>query len=102
MKAQAVTTSAIAPEPFHTLILSSRQAKFEDKASRHVEDKGSRKVSGGTRTLSGAVIRSAEDAAEAQSDQPAMADLDPMLGLLKMLRSRSPRHHRPRWQGPTA
>ncbi|MGA3054607.1 MAG: hypothetical protein ABSD63_10400 [Candidatus Korobacteraceae bacterium] len=117
MKAQAVTTSAMAPGPFLTLILSSRQARFEDKVSRHIEDEASRKLSGDTTTLSGAVLRSAEDAAEAQSDQPAMVNLGPMLSgvpttrlgcawwggltLLKMLRRRTPRRDRHRWQGPT-
>ncbi len=92
MKAQAVTTSAMAPGPFLTSMLLSRQARFEDE--------GSRKVSGNTTGLSGAVLRSAEEAAEAQPDQPAMGHLGPELTLLTMLRRRSPRRDR-RWQGPT-
>jgi hypothetical protein len=93
MKRREVLTRAMALGPFLTLILSSRETNFEDE--------GSRKESGDTTTLPGAVIRSAEDAAEAQSDQPVMVNLGPMLTLLTMLRRRTSRRDRPRWQGPT-
>jgi hypothetical protein len=79
--------------PFLTSLLLSRESNFQDE--------GSRKVSGDTTPACGAVIRRAEDATEAQSDQPVMVNLGPMLTLLTMLRRRTPRRDRPRWQGPT-
>lgn len=93
MKAQTVQSKTTTLGPFLTLILSSQEAKCEDE--------GSREASGDRRTGFGAVIGSAGDVAEAQSDQPVMVKLGPMLSLLTMLRRRSPRRDRSRWQGPT-
>ena len=92
MERQELLIRAMAIGPFLTSLLFSREG--------NVEGEGSRKASAYTSPLCGAVIRSAEDAAGAQSDQPVMVDLGPMLTLLTMLRRRSP--HRDRsWQGPT-
>src|SRR5271167_1113141 len=93
MNAQAVTTSAMVAGPFLTLILSSRPASAEDEVSRRTADEVSDEKNGDAPTPPGAIIRSAEDAAQAQPNQPAMVNLGPMLALLMMLRSRPPRHH---------
>jgi hypothetical protein len=93
MKRQEVLAREMAVGPLLTSVLLSLESNSEDE--------GSRKESGDTTTLPGAVIRSAEDATEAQTDQPVMVNLGPMLTLLTMLRRRTSRRDRPRWQGPT-
>ena len=93
MRRQEVPSSAMTLRPYLTSMLISRRANVEDQGSR----KGSRDMT----TLSGAVIRSAGDAAAAQPDQRAMVNLGPMLTLLTMLRRHSAHRDRPRWLGPT-
>ena len=61
MERQEFLIRAMAVWPFLTSLLFSRK--------QNVEDEGSRKVSDDTAPLCGAVIRSAEAAAGAQSDR---------------------------------
>jgi hypothetical protein len=92
MKAQAILRSAMSLGPYLKSMLLSRQD--------HLDDGDSPTANVDTTALPGAVIRSAAEALEAHSSQPAMVKLGPMLTLLMMSRSRGSRHHRVRWQGP--
>ena len=104
MNAQAALTDTPAPGPFFPGMLASAEDRFEDqvprkenKVSRRIASEVSPKTSAGATTAPGAVIRSARDALEAQSSQPAMVNLGPALTLLTMLRHR-PRRNRICWQ----
>jgi hypothetical protein len=92
MKARAVQSVAIALRPSLTSMLLPET---------NVEEKASRKESGVSTALPGAVIRTVPGAAKACASQPAMVNLGPMLKLMMMLRRRNSRHTRAHWQGPT-
>jgi hypothetical protein len=90
MKAQLVRSRALVLGPFLTSMLSPET---------NVKDEGWQQVSGDTPTLT--VTPSAAEASEARSRRPVMLKLGPMRRALTMLRHRSPRRDRPRWQGPS-
>ncbi len=108
MNTQKVLTRAMNPGPFLTLILLSHKAKSEDE--------GWQEVSSETAARAGATFCKTEDAAEPQSDQPAIVNLGQMifevrspqrrcawsdLALLTMLCRHTPRRDHPCWQGST-
>jgi hypothetical protein len=91
MKAQGVVSSAMVLGPFLTSMLL---------LETNVKDEGWPQVSGDTPTLT--IAPSAAEASEAHSRRPVMLNLGPMRRALTMLRHRSPRRDRLRWQGPTS
>ena len=72
---------------------TSLRTKFraENKVSQRVPHEVSLKASTGAATLPGSAIRSPRNMLEAQSAQPAMVNLGPLLTLLTMSRHRSRR-----------
>ena len=110
MKAQGILTVALAMGQFLTRMLLARERECEHETSRHIVSKASRKKSrendaprtkrGDTPTMPEVVIRSAEEAVQTQSSQPATLHPGPVLALLIMLRNRRPRSHRTHGREP--
>ena len=79
MNTQKVLTRAMKPGPFLSLILLSHTAKSEDE--------GWQEVSSETAALAGATFCKTEDAAEPQSDQPAIVNLGQMTSVVRSPRA---------------